>query len=1214
MIKGPRLGLVLLAAILGAPAIPSATQPVRGPGPRPDFDIRAGRPAVPPRASVARPSRPLDGRGRVRLNAETGSVRTLPAPEMVVARASSPNAIRAALGQQAAALGLEPGDLATLTLVRDYVSRSTGARHVVFAQRIHGIPVFDSAVSVHLRPDGSVARITSNAAPEEGRRAAIAFSAADASRAAAADINSPLESPPAARLAWFPYNGVLNLAWHLTVDPADATDVYDFLFDTGTGELLLRRNRALYVDGFGRVLQSAAAQSHDPRMPDAMPIGSGGCPPPANYALRSLTAQFRDPATVLGDTGHLEGNNTRVFRRNTSTPSAAGVPDEGGLSFDFPFNSASSAETSLFFAMNFAHDFFYDLGFDEGAGNFQADNFGRGGLGGDPMRANARANGRNNANYVHADDGSSPIINMFLWDGIECWSEDVDGDGVNDIDGDYDLDVVLHEFHHGVSMRLNTSWTGNEARAIGEGGGDFFAYSVNDETTLAEYSRPGGLREVNDRTYESWFCQFGLFCEPHDNGEIWANVLWDVRERFRADLVRGSEAAAVGESHQIYVDGLKLSPPAPTMLDIRDAMLEADALRNPGTADSQNYCRIWEAFAGRGMGVSATDTQDNGFNVVGAAFDVPPGCVGPPPPPPPSTVTLSVTAATALEAGTVPGAVTITREPVRDIDLAVRYQATGSAFAGGDYTRLSGTATIPAGLASVTVPIVPIDDTTLENNETVVVTITNGPLYVVGTPASGVVTIVSDDVAADLIVSAFSGPPRSGAGATVQVSDTTKNQGTGSAPATQTSFYLSANGGLDSSDVLLGSRDIGPLPPGTSSTATTTLVLPDPLASGTYYLFAKADGPGTVSEVTEFNNTRAAIIAIGPDLIISALTGPASGAAGGVIAVSDTTLNAGAGAASESSTRFFLSGNGLLDSTDVPLQSRPVGVLPAGGASLAVTSVIIPASTTSGTYYLFAKADGGNALVEPNEINNTRAIAIRIGGDLTVSGLTAPSRAASGGTILVTDATKNLGAAPVDESTTAFYLSANLWLDASDIRLTAARVVPALGAGAQSIGSTTLAVPHVSPGTWYLLANADDGSVVPETQEANNVRFTTIQIGPDLTLLFVTVPFTAVSGTSITVSDTVKNIGASEVPATVVKFYLSSNNTVDPSDIVLAAERAVPPLAVNATHAGSTVVPIPSGVSGTWYLILVADGDQVVIESSELNNHTPRAIQISPGT
>ena len=91
------------------------------------------------------------------------------------------------------------------------------------------------------------------------------------------------------------------------------------------------------------------------------------------------------PDTVVADTGRLEGNNARVFRGDGG-PSATGRPTEHGWLFDFAFNSAASAETLLFFAGNFVHDLFYDLGFDEPAGNFQADNFDRGGMGGDPLQ------------------------------------------------------------------------------------------------------------------------------------------------------------------------------------------------------------------------------------------------------------------------------------------------------------------------------------------------------------------------------------------------------------------------------------------------------------------------------------------------------------------------------------------------------------------------------------------------------------------------------------------------------------------------------------------------------------------------------------------------------------------------------------------------------------------------------------------------------------
>ena len=344
---------------------------------------------------------------------------------------------------------------------------------------------------------------------------------------------------------WFPIDGSVRLAWHVEIEPDGTPQFYDVVIDAQNGDLLLRRNRVKYDNGIGRVMQSADTQAADPRRPDAMPMGAGSCPPPVNHELRSLNAPFRDPATVLNNSGRLSGNNVHVYRSSSGNEGAMGTFDGSQWNFDFPFNSAASAETSLFFALNFAHDFFYDLGFNEAAGNYQANNFGRGGVGGDPVVGLARAVGRNNATFQSAPEGASGIMSMFLWDGFGCWSQDVDGDGVADLDGDYDLDIVIHEFHHGVSLRLNTTFTGDEANAMGEGGGDFFAYSVNNNSTLAEYSYPNGIRSVNSKTYGDWYCLLGIICEPHDNGEIWANVLWDLRERLRTDLVGGSQAAGI---------------------------------------------------------------------------------------------------------------------------------------------------------------------------------------------------------------------------------------------------------------------------------------------------------------------------------------------------------------------------------------------------------------------------------------------------------------------------------------------------------------------------------------------------------------------------------------------------------------------------------------------------------------------------------------------
>jgi subtilase family serine protease len=986
-------------------------------------------------------------------------------------------------------------------------------------------------------------------------------------------------------------------------------DVADVLVDAISGELLVRRSRSRDANAIGRVFQSSAQATTSPKQPDSMPLGaagSPGCPPPVNFDLRALDAPFRDASTVVAPSGRLEGNNARVFRGNGGA-SAVGTPAAGGWLFDFPLNSPASAETELFFAANFVHDFFYDLGFDEAAGNFQADNFGRGGVAGDPLQVNARAPGRNNANYVHADEGSSPTINMFVWDGSGCWAADVDGDGSVDLDCGYDLDVLVHEFHHGVSLRLNTAFTGDEAGAIGEGGGDFFAYSVNGNPTLAEYARPGGLRSVNGKGYADWSCLLGLFCEPHDNGEIWANVLWDIRERFRADGVRGSVAAATGEVHQLYVDALTLSPPAPTMLDMRDAMVLADAARNPAGSSSANFCRLWETFAGRGMGVSASDTADSGLNQVIAAYDVPNGCVAPPGPP---TVSVNATLATASEAGPTAGVLTFRRDAASNRPLTLSVFVGGSATPGVDYVALPPV-TIPAGASETTVSIVPIDDTLLENNETVTVTLRTGTSYVVGSPSAATVTIVSDDIAPDLVVSSFTAPAKGAAGGTISVSDTTRNQGTGAAAASQTQFYLSRDALLDAGDPLVGTRAVDGLAIGAASTGSASLVLPDNLAAGSYFLFAKADGAAQLTEVNESNNTRATIVSVGPDLVISALAAPAAAAPGGSIVVTETTTNQGAGAALPSNTTFYLSTNTALDTSDLRLQSRSVPALAAGGLSSATTTVTLPAALATATYYLLAQADGDATIGEVNEINNTRALGIRVGPDLVVSALTVPTRAAAGGTIAVTDTTTNSGSGAAGPSTTAFYLSSNLSIDAADVRLSPARAVPGLAAGESHTATTTLAVPDVTAGTWYLLASADDAAAVVETQEINNVKFAGVLIGPDLTVVSVTAPNTAAAGATISVITTIKNGGAGAAGASTTRFYLSTNMVFDQADMLLGATQAVPGLAADATFAATAAVQLPPDKAGNFYLLAVADGGQAVAEYSESNNVAARLIQLA---
>jgi hypothetical protein len=77
----------------------------------------------------------------------------------------------------------------------------------------------------------------------------------------------------------------------------------------------------------------------------------------------------------------------------------------------------TAAVTQLFYNINWFHDWYYPAGFNEASGNAQTSNFGRGGVEGDPIRAEAQdGGGANNANMSTPADGAAPRMQMYLWD------------------------------------------------------------------------------------------------------------------------------------------------------------------------------------------------------------------------------------------------------------------------------------------------------------------------------------------------------------------------------------------------------------------------------------------------------------------------------------------------------------------------------------------------------------------------------------------------------------------------------------------------------------------------------------------------------------------------------------------------------------------------------------------------------------------------------
>ncbi|MCY1015825.1 Calx-beta domain-containing protein [Pyxidicoccus sp. MSG2] len=111
------------------------------------------------------------------------------------------------------------------------------------------------------------------------------------------------------------------------------------------------------------------------------------------------------------------------------------------------------------------------------------------------------------------------------------------------------------------------------------------------------------------------------------------------------------------------------------------------------------------------------------------------------------TVSVSASDATGAEPGTDIGRFTLTRSGgVSGQVLTVRYGLTGTATSGADFTALSGAVTMPAGVNSVSVDVLPVDDADVEGKETVVLTVAPDPTYKLGTTASGTVTLLDNEL------------------------------------------------------------------------------------------------------------------------------------------------------------------------------------------------------------------------------------------------------------------------------------------------------------------------------------------------------------------------------------------------------------------------------------------------------------------------------------
>src|SRR5205814_2350621 len=245
----------------------------------------------------------------------------------------------------------------------------------------------------------------------------------------------------------------------------------------------------------------------------------------------------------------------------------------------------------------------------------------------------------------------------------------------------------------------------------------------------------------------------------------------------------------------------------------------------------------------------------------------------------------------------------------------------------------------------------------------------------------------------DLVLTALSvpAPAQVAPGQTLLVANTARNAGTVVAGAFRVGFYLSSTN-ASAAGSPIGVRNVTPtLAAGAQSAGSTAVTIPNDTPAGPIFLIAVVDDQDDVLEDNEANNVRSILLTIvKPDLVVSAVTAPATGAIGGTLAVSTTVRNLTTGAVSTPfSVGIYLSANASVDPVvDRRVGSRTINGLAASGTSAAPTTVNIPADLVPGSYFVGAIADVEHVVPEGNVSNNSRVAAARTAFRVSIASFT----------------------------------------------------------------------------------------------------------------------------------------------------------------------------------------------------------------------------------
>ncbi len=517
---------------------------------------------------------------------------------------------------------------------------------------------------------------------------------------------------------------------------------------------------------------------------------------------------------------------------------------------------------------------------------------------------------------------------------------------------------------------------------------------------------------------------------------------------------------------------------------------------------------------------------------------------------------------------------------------------------------------------------------------------------------------------ADLQVPSVTVPQQATAGQSVTISWTVTNDGTGATDVSswEDSVYISTSTTLDSSAIYLGEvQNPTYLAPGDSYSSSLTATLPSSL-SGPYYAIVNTNSNNAQYEYIYGNNNVTASTstfeinpAPAPAFIHvqSVAVVPSTVYAGQTVTVNWTDENTGGTSLSPDpyfgywDDGFALSQSTIWDGTDGYWlgghQDAQTGTLAPGQTTSHSKSIALP-QNISGTWYLIIVPDThyiagstvdalGSSDVPRDQGYATIQINLPPEPDLVTTAVTAtPTSLSTGDTLDVGWTVTNDGFAPTDTSTwtDSVYLltSTTLQIGGSGTTLLGnyTHNGTLIGSAGYTVTNQPFTVPEIASGSYYVFVVANSNNAVFESNTSNDIAddATPVQVTyvapplPDLEVASITPPINPAAGQTDLVGWTVTNDGAGDTGDTswTDEVILSSvNNLNTPADqTVLGASTFSGDLPADKSYSSSSVVTFPTGISGTYYLFVVTDYGNTVVESNETNNASSVSLSITATT